>query len=203
MISCSDVVYDGEKRLVFQTQVLDGNNQPLKNKNVMITIFNEFASDEISNGKTDKNGKITLIFPSPQSEFHIDFLIENDDNSYLNRTVKQINSSNFINYKFVYDKTYLLKNEEVAPLNLTYDNVNANLKIKKITINGIYHLNEDFFDCPFEYFDQYQLPPIYLMKKNQTFQLKYTLVNTTSGQETLNTVDLTIGEESINYTLTY
>ena len=201
LFSCSDIQYDGEKRLVFQTQMLDVNNEPLSNSHVEITTRVEYASDLISKGKTDQNGKITLIFPAPKNDFKIDLKIFNYDTSYMQREVLNIDETEFVNYKFIYQNTNLLKIDEVVPLNLTYNQANFNIILKKVSIIGIYHLDSEYFT--FSENNYYENPSQFLLKKNQTFQLKYTLRNTQTNVETNYLVALQIGNDALNYTLNY
>ncbi len=188
-------------RLVFQTQILNANNEPLPNSHVEITTRIDYASDLISMGKTDANGKITLVFPSPESDFKIDLRIYNDDASYMAREMLNIDKTEFVDYKFIYQNVNLLKSEETASLNLTYNQTSSNIVLKKIGLNGIYHLSYEYFEFPVE--EYYLLPSEFLVKKNQSFQLKYTLKNTQTNAETAYFVDLQIGNDALNYTLNY
>jgi 5-hydroxyisourate hydrolase-like protein (transthyretin family) len=200
ILSC-DIQYDAEKRLVFQTVVLDSNGAPLPNSHVEITTQSDWASDLISKGKTDSEGRITLIFPSPESDVNINLKFYNDDASYMEKEVLDINKSDFENYKFIYPNAYLLKGDEVAPLNITYNQVSPNTVIKEVTIEGIYHLQYEIYNYDEEYY--YNQPYEFLVKNNQAFQLKYTVLNMMTNAETNYSIPLQIGNDAINYTINY
>jgi hypothetical protein len=196
IISCERIEYDGETRLVFQTVVLDSNGQPLRNSHVEVSV----ESSLISEGTTDLNGQITLIFPAPLSDdLGINLKIYNDDPSYLTKEILNINKTDFENYKFIYQNDHLLKFDETAPLLLTY-NQSGNTTISKITVNGVYHVDWEFYNFSSE---NYFVPNEILIKKNQSFQLKYTVLNLLSHIETDYVVDLTIGNDPLNYTINY
>lgn len=200
--SCIDIQYDGAKRLVFQTVVKDGNGNTLPNTNVEITVSDGFAQDLISKGKTNQNGEITLLFPAPKySETNINLSIYNDDASYLWRDIFNIWQKDFVDYKFVLPNANLLKFDETAPLQLSYNQTGFNTQVTKVRINGIYHMEYEVYNQSQDEF--YPLPYEALLKKNQSFQLKYTVLNTQTGVETEHVVDLTIGTEALNYTVNY
>jgi hypothetical protein len=201
LISCEDIQYDGETRLVFKTKILLANGNPLPNSYVDITVASGYASDLISTGKTNENGEITLIFPAPENDYNINLKIYNEDVSYLEREITNIKKDDFVNYKFDFQSIYLLKNEELAPLNLTFNQVNINTTIKKVNVQGIYHLSSEYYNYPIE--EYYEIPSSFLIKKNQAFQLKYTVINTQTGAETQNIVDLQIANDPLNYTINY
>lgn len=201
LISCNEIRYDGERRLVFKTIILNAQGEPLPNSYVEISIVASFSSDLISRGKTNNSGELTLIFPSPESDHDINLMIYNDDATYLKKEVVGIKKSDFVNYKLNYQTSYLLKSDEVAPLNLTYNQTsNANI-LKKVSIEGIYHLDTEYFNYPDT--NYYLFPSQFLIKKNQQFQLKYKVKNLQSAIETDYAVDLQIGNEALNYTLNY
>jgi len=200
-VSCGDIQYDGEKRLVFKTTIRNANNEPLPNSYVEVSISNSFASDLISKGKTNQNGELTLIFPSPQSDTSINLKIYNEETGYMPKEIFNIKKTDFINYLFDFQNASLLKNEEVAPLNLTYNQTNFNNTIRKVSIVGMYHLNIEFYNLDPESFNE--LPNQILIKKNQSFQLRYTVFNSITNSETTSSVTLSIANDAINYTLNY
>ncbi|UPT70547.1 MAG: Ig-like domain-containing protein [Flavobacterium sp. JAD_PAG50586_2] len=200
IISCGEIQYDGEERLVFQTIVTNANGQPIANSKVEITVSTIYSSDLISKGKTDQDGKITLIFPSPKNDVDVNVKIYSDDTSYLEKNILKIRKEDFINYKLIFPNVNLLKTEETAPLQLQYNQTNFNTVLKKISINGIYHIDEEYYNYSPE---NYYLPSQILIKKNQTFQLKYTVLNLQTNSETNYVVDLQIGETPLTYTINY
>ncbi|MEO5777978.1 MAG: hypothetical protein ABIQ27_13830 [Flavobacterium sp.] len=200
IISCEGIQYDGEKRLVFQTVVLDSNGQPLPHSNVEINVSDDYSSGLISKGKTDQDGRITLVFPAPKYDLGINLRIYSDDMSYLEKGVFNIHKADFENYKFIYQNSYLLKFEETAALELTYNQTTSNTVLKNVGITGIYTMPHEYYNFnP----DNYYYPAEILIKKNQSFQLKYTILNTQTDIETEYIVDLTIGDNPLSYTINY
>lgn len=195
--SCTGIQYDGEKRLVLQTTVTKGNGEPLPNSHVQVIIDN---SSIISEGTTDANGTIVLIFPSPSNDLPINLTIYNDDASYLQKEILNIRKSDFENYKFVFQNAHLLKSDETAALHLSYFQSSFNTYVSRVNVNGYYYM-------PFELYnsstDNYYLPEEILIRKNQAFQLKYMVMNTQTHIETEHSVDLTIGTAPLDYTINY
>lgn len=200
--SCEQIQYDGEKRLVFQTVVKNSNGEPLPNTHVEINISSTHDVDLISIGKTNANGEITLLFPSPDNEeANIGLKFYNDDTSYMEKEILLIRKTDFVNYKFILLNTCLLKSYEVAPLNITYNQTDTNIVLKKVTIQGIYQLPQEYYHYPED--NYYLIPEQFFIKKNQSFQLKYTVKNYQTNIETEQTVDLQIDNDALNYTLNY
>ena len=202
LISCGEIQYDGEKRLVFQTIVKNSNGELLPNSNVEITTSTNYTSDLISKGRTNQNGEITLIFPAPNNDdININLNIYNYDTSYLQKELFNIRREDFENYKFILQNAILLKLDETASLQLTYIQTNFNTIVEKVSINGIYSMHHEVYNSSLE--DYYPPPEEILIKKNQTFQLKYTILNTQTSIETDYIIDLTIGVEPLNYTIIF
>ncbi|WP_396157259.1 hypothetical protein [Flavobacterium sp.] len=198
--SCSDIQYDGEKRLVFKTTIRNANNEPLPNSYVEVSVgVNQ--DDLISKGNTNQNGEITLIFPSPQSNTRINLKIYNEETGYMPKEIFNIKKTDFINYLFEFQNARLLKNEEVVPLNLSYNQTNINNSVRKVSIVGIYHLNTEFYNFDPESFSE--LPNQILIKKNQSFQLRVTVYNSINNSETTSSVNLSIVNDAVNYTINY
>ena len=200
IISCEGIQYDGETRLVFQTVVLNSNSEPLPNSHVEITVGSVYSVGLISKGTTDQNGRITLIFPAPKDDLGINLKIYNDDASYLQKEVFNIRKADFENYKFIYQNGYLLKFDETAPLELTYNQTSFNTVVTNVGINGIYNMAQDYYNPSLE---GYVYPSEILIKKNQTFQLKYTVLNMQTHVETEHIDYLTIGNNPLSYTINY
>ncbi|WP_293893207.1 hypothetical protein [Flavobacterium sp.] len=201
VISCEGIQYDGETRLVFQTVVLNSNGEPLTNSHVEISVGNAYSSALISKGKTNQNGSITLVFPAPKDDLGINLKVYNDDASYLQKEVLNIHKSDFENYKFIYQNDYLLKADETAPLVLTYNHSSPYTALK-VSVNGIYYMDQELYN--FNYDTDFNILPYeILIKKNQSFQLKYTVLNMQTNVETEYIVDLTIGTNPLNYSINY
>ncbi|MGC4039330.1 MAG: Ig-like domain-containing protein [Flavobacterium sp.] len=202
LMSCDESIkYDGEKRLVFQTVVKDANGTPLPNSYVELMVSNSyFDGSLISQGKTDQNGKITLIFPSPENDPSINLKIYNDNAAYMEKAVANIKKTDFTDYKFIYQNAFLLKESETATLNLTYSQTTPNTVVKNVGIIGIYQAFPEFYNYPSDYYEHpFQLS----VKKNQSFQLKYTIFNMETLAQTEHIANLTIGNDPIDYNINY
>lgn len=201
LASCESIQYDGETRLVFKTRVLNAGGAPLPNSHVDLMVSSGYDSDIISTGKTDANGLLTLVFPAPETNYTMSLIVHHDEDSYMQREITNLYKTDFENYTLNFQDVYLLKGDETAPLNLTLNQVSTNTYLKRISISGIYHLDSEYYNDPLE--DYYPIPTVFLVKKNQAFQLKYKVVNTMTGVETEHTVDLQIANDPLNYTLNY
>lgn len=202
LISCERIQYDGEKRLVFQTVVKNSNGEPLPNSTVEIETSNLNSSDLISTGRTNQNGEVTLIFPAARySDVNISLKIYNEDPSYLTKELFNLRKKDFEDYKFILPNANLLKLDETAPLRLIHNQTNFGILVSKISVNGIYHIGYEVYNYYPDYY--FPLTEEILLKKNQTFQLKYSILNTQTNVETDHIVDLTIGTEPLTYTINY
>lgn len=197
LVSCTGIQYDGEKRMVFQTTITKGNGDPLPNSHVQVTVDN---SSLISEGKTNANGQITLIFPAPNDDLPFSLTIYNDDEGYLQKEILNIRKTDFENYKFVFPNAHLLKSGETAALHLSYFQTSFNTYVSRVNVNGYYYMPFELYNSSTE---NYYLPEEILIRKNQAFQLKYMVMNTQTHVETEHIVDLTIGTAPLDYTINY
>ncbi len=201
LLSCDEIHYDGAKRLVFKTIILDANGAPLRNSHVEIEIQATYSSDIISIGETNANGEVELLFPLPKNDFQINLRVYNIDETYMEKEILNLRKEDFVNYKLEFPSIYLLKNVETAPLNITYNPTTPNTYIREVSIVGIYHLHTEFYNYTAD--NYYENPSQFLVKKNQTFQLKYTLLNSQTNVQAEHSVDFQIGTDALDYTLTY
>ena len=76
-LSSCEIPYDGENRLVVEAQIFDSSGNPISDQYVKIQ--NTTGYDIISFGKTNSQGKITLIFPSKEdTKFAVQVGYDND-----------------------------------------------------------------------------------------------------------------------------
>ncbi|MBF6607643.1 MAG: hypothetical protein ITG00_02775 [Flavobacterium sp.] len=201
LVSC-ELTYDAETRMVFETTLLDSDGNPLENIEVAVEARNSTDTEVISKGRTGIDGKILLIFPMPDGT--MDVLI-NDyygqaPNEFQRKKLRNLHEDDFVNYKYSYTPLVLFRPSEITNLNLSYENVSFQYSsVRDVYISGDDPAYEIDFNPDYEYdLMPYQLQVI----KNSNILLHYTLVGV-DGSETPVNAPLSIGEESINYTITY
>jgi hypothetical protein len=204
MISCT-VPYDAETRLLFETTLVDSNENNLKGIDLEIRVSNGtgFATsgEIISHGKTNANGKLNLIFPSPKFEDNYRLFIrsKNDENlSFVPFGIGNIDIKNFNDYKLSIPKIYRLTYEESVSVALNFIPTNNSKKITDIIIDGIYSpSNSSYIDEDDNYIYAF------FAKKNQTIHLTYTVKNLNSGILETVTQEINIQEVNLNETINY
>jgi hypothetical protein len=80
--SCG-ISYDGETRLISEINLTDSDGQAISGKPVSVRVSSNGVSDGISDGFTNANGKLILIFPAPNdADATINIDIFSDGNPY-------------------------------------------------------------------------------------------------------------------------
>lgn len=202
--SCT-IAYDAETRLIFETRIVNSNDEPIQGVRLNVEVFNSDGlfgnSETISYGETDANGFIRLVFPSPDFD-NYNFSVRSSNYFNSNFDVVAINSiqrSDFINYKLAIPKIYRLGNEEATSVYVNYFSSNPNRRIISSTIEGIYSNLTSIYD-----FDELYISNSYfLAKKNQTIDVKYTVKDLQSGIVQTFVNQYSIGENSVEITINY
>lgn len=205
MISCT-IPYDAETRLVIETKLVDSNENNLEGINVDIIVSNGSgfgsSSEVLSYGKTNINGELRLVFPSPEFERGYDISINspyNDNNNYVPFEINNISFENFNNYKLTIPKIYRLTYDESTTVALDFIPTNNSKKITNVIIDGIYSPSHSSYNNEEETFYSYY----FFAKKNQTIQLSYTVKNLNSGILETISQEIYISEQSLNETINY
>jgi 5-hydroxyisourate hydrolase-like protein (transthyretin family) len=192
--------YDGETRLVFETRVTDSQGNPKANLPVSVQINDGELSDIISNGNTNANGKIVLIFPAPSNiDADISFNIGNVSPYMM--SLYNFKRADFVDYKIGIDNYVLYNEDEITDLNVELQQTNPNTQITEIHIEGDVG-NEWFYRNQFgETSLQYQTR--FTVLRNSNVQLTYTVADNTGANAQTFTVPLTIGDSAVFYTINY
>ena len=206
MISSCEIQYDGETKIVVTGKILDENNAPLSEKDINITIYSDglyTPSDLISFGKSDQNGNFTLIFPAPKVDYKFSILINNLINQTNEFQPKDISAkrNNFENYKLDLGKIILYQKKSIATLQLILNKTSSNKQIKDIKIEGKqanYYIDLNPIQDNSNNFETY-----YNVIKNQTIVLKYTIIDYSNNNSTVQSISIPIVNEAVTYTITY
>jgi hypothetical protein len=201
LCACS-IQYDGETRLVFQARVNDSQGNPKADLPVSINISDGEISDMISNGNTNSNGEITLIFPAPSN---IDANISIDIGNLYSYalSLQNLKRSDFTNYKLAVDNYVLYNDDESTFLSVEYNPSSNDRRITAIRIEGDV-ANEWFYWNQFGE-SSLEFGTEFNVVKNSNVLLIYTVTDTSvspASDETF-TVPLVIGNDNVSYTINY
>ncbi len=218
-LNCN-VPYDGEERYLFETTVVDSNNNPIANKEVSVLFYNgdyfdnngnylfgEREFDEIIYGNTDANGTIKLAFPFASDRENIVIKIGNNSDGYLNSDFELINirKNNFSNYKLIESPIKLYSFDETTFLTINVQNTTSNKYVSKIEFIGNINIIIKNFNSKQDDYDYFPLTnKTYTVIKNQNAILKYEVTTIINGQQTKTNVEeqIIILENNIDYTIT-
>ena len=197
-ISC-DISYDGETRLVSETNVMDRNGNPLSGIEVMINVSNGYDSHLASNGVSDANGNTVLVFPKPEnSEFEISF--SNQEFGYEPLSYRNIHISDFNNYKHKLNDVILLKSNDIVLLEINFLNTsNGNIRVEDYKIEGLFYRDPYMDDNAYQYYRELD----FKVAKNQIIQFHYTLINLSTMIKTEYTTPIIIENQTISTTINY
>jgi hypothetical protein len=211
-ISC-EREYDGTTRYVFDTQVLDKNNQPLANIPVQLyfnSYYSFFGNQDDGNvfmtTKTDSNGNVRLVFPFPTQNSNAVGIIEigestnyNSDNN--NFTFINFQPSNFTNFYLRETPVTLFSKNELVNFQTIVNNTTINKSVSNIEIEGSQFIPfKDFLaNNQNNYYQNFAK-----LEKNQTIILKYTVTDYQFNPATTEVISVSIDvlETDLNYTIT-
>ena len=203
--SCA-IPYDAETRLVFETKIVNSLDEPLKNIEISVDVYNGSGysdnNETISFGTSDDNGNIRLVFPSPKFDknYKINVRSSFDENmGYESFSISPILKNDFENYKLVIPKIYRLTFDEATYVSINYFSNNINKSVVSSKVNGIHSsLNTSFDD------DQNTInQSLFFVKKNQTIQIVYNVKNLQTGIIETFTNSYLIGNEAFETTINY
>jgi hypothetical protein len=218
LTNCS-VPYDGETRYIFETTVLDSDNNPIPNVQCNAIFYNLYSSknkgpifpigsdggDLIVSSVTDNNGSVRLIFPFAIKRDRVRIAIENDNNSFGQSWYEFINiqKSDFIDYKITESAIKIYRANEIVSLSVQVTNSSLNKYVSKIELIGIKRNAFKDFNISASGPEVIQIfNESYEVIKNQTVILKYEVTNfVPNGQNTTTPFEeqITILSENINY----
>lgn len=199
------VPYDAETRLQFESKFVDSNENALNGVDIEIKISNGFGigsgNEIISFGRTNGNGEISLVFPSPVFDENYKIFIrsrENENLGYVPFEIGNLDLDNFPNYKLSMNKIYRLTFDESVQVSLEFNPLNGNRKFLDLKIDGVFSpYNSTFLD------DETYFSNFIYAKKNQTINLTYRVKNVSNGIIDTISQDIIVGTESIQTTINY
>lgn len=208
LTSCS-IEYDGNTRLQLKTKIVKSDGTPLTKTRVTVNVYSSLStfntsSDVISTGITDENGDIEILFPSPDSDnYRIEFVFTNEDTSYVQKRIDYVLRTDFVNYKLFLDPIMLYKSDELVNFQLSFNKVNSTSSLNNFNFNGITFNPIEYYN-PFE--DVYITDDFamnFVAKKNQIFQVEYSVNNTSTNTNSDYTIQIPISTTNVNYTINY
>lgn len=212
-VSC-EIEYDGETKLVVKGIILDDNSNPIPNQDIKLFVNRESASNPflwsvtsesnfIGKAKTNSDGGFVIVFPKPKSNYsEISVLINEEQNQYCEKQLRNITIENFINYELNLGTKKLYDFSNLVQLTVTPNQINSNKELIRIEYIGEL-ANEIEFLNPLEtnnlYYEMNKK-----VRKNQNLIIKYTLKNyATNTNEIVEETIIIDASPTINYTLNY
>jgi hypothetical protein len=198
--SCG-ISYDGEERLILQTNVVDRYGNPLKDIETLVQINDGNIDESISNGLSDVNGNKLLIFPAPKSAT-MSVYFTDLENEYERKRIYQIELTDFVNYKLNLENVVLYKSEDITQFEVNLQASGENTSLRNLSIDGqIPTINESFH--PQNSQDDGYFQTYFSVLKNQQLMLNYTIRNNETGNLNTYSIPIDIGNEAVEYTLIY
>jgi hypothetical protein len=214
-ISCEVVQYDGETRFVTKGIVLNSEGLPLPNINVEVTNSisknsNNFISYTSSIAKTNANGEFICISPMATNTLQTTIKINsNSFNGLSSHVYNKIQDIDYQNYKIELNKIILRPFEENVSLTINFVKTNnSNFDIKKYQLvqenqsNIVYnnpflslYAGIDNTNSNNAYFNTFTV------RKNEDVILKYTKINSFTGETEDIEMPISILEISENITI--
>lgn len=199
-VSCG-IPYDGEAIINIKLKVVNVENEPLENEKAYVfTSYGDDSFDTSTYKKVSNNeGFINFKMFKPQNSAS---LILEESNEYLPVSFYGLNDDNFTESDWELGTLILFKIDEIISFTIQLNQISSNKILEKIEVIAIKYqpqinLNEE---NNIDYFD----PELYyLIKKNQSIELKYQTRNTITNEIEYYTIPLVINDTEIQYTLTY
>lgn len=205
IITSCDIQYNGEVRLQFKGKIVNEFNQPIENQSVKIFANHEDNYGEtnmIGFGKSDSNGNYSILIPEANNFHHYDIEINEtpQQNSQLTATnFIKIKGNNFVNYSLQLPNAKLYLKTNLANLNLTFTKINSSNELKSVEFIG------EIANESIEFNNEFVLSE-YLkkVKKNQTIEIKYKVLNHTNQTISTNSSFIIIdNSDTINHAINY
>ena len=196
--SCS-IPYEGESIITLKASLTDTNNQPIPNQKCYIYAYDGSDGEDFStyNKISNENGIIEFKMFAP---VQVGGLYLRESSEFLPVNIVNLSRLNFNNVVWDLGNITLFKSDEITPFTLFLNASSTNKIIEIIEVNAIKHESRiNFFIEEF----YYESPMIYQLKKNQNFEVFYQIKNLNTNEIETFTVQLTIEEDPIEYTITY
>lgn len=202
--SCS-IPYDLETRYILEAKLVDSNGNSISNEKLEVYVDTEFNGETISSSISDQNGFVRIIFPKPDV-LNFTFSINTTNNSvdgYLSKNISNIKPENFVDYNLDLNNIVLVKYDEISDFYIELNQTSTNKELRKIEIIGQVYNPYENLNPNLNPENYYNLQTSFSLIKNQNFTLKYTVYNYTTMLSEENSVNISISDQPLNYTLTY
>lgn len=200
-VSCT-IPYDAETRLLLEVKIVDSNENNISDMDLEVNVTSGYNIETISYGKTDENGELKLIFPSPEFDQGYNLYINSkydDDTNYVPLEIGHITNEDFTDYKLSIPKIYRLTYQESVQIFLDFNNTIDTRKIVNASVNGIYTPSNSYFPDSDETLYQYN----FFAKKNQTIQIMYKVKDFNTGIVQTLIREIIVNEDDIFQTINY
>lgn len=221
-VSCNyEINYQNGTKIIFEGKIVDNNNIPIANIPLKVAFY---KSGSISNfvfpgspsdykepglGFTDENGNFKLYVASATNEDEIQVIINEEHHfGYQNKSIVNINDSNFLDYKLNIGTVSLFKTNDIALLKIIFDRVTSpnNIVVRNAEFTGqIVEFETNYNPLDFNNYNSIVYRNLYYhVLKNQNVTIQYDLfdesLNTSMGTFTRNIqINDTNLEEIIQY----
>ncbi|NDI99945.1 hypothetical protein GWA97_12715 [Flavobacterium sp. LaA7.5] len=219
MLSGCGIEYDGSTKVIFEGRITDDAGNALEGISVQTEYYDGNDSDIAGIGKSDSDGNFRIIFPGADENVDIELMInhsghysESNNNIYSQTSYVNITPGvvKYYDYKINFStiKLYPVSNNTVQ-LNLTIANeLPPYRSIRKVNVIGL--VNESYTDFDFNniptdtsmqnngQYDYNNFNHIYSVAKNQVLLVKYML-----SDYSVYEVEVPVGDENLEYTITY
>ena len=214
IITSCQIEYDGETKIVVKGKIVDGNNNPIINKEVNLYVTRDqilipfvfYLPSETNNiGKTNtnNNGEYTMVIPKPENNFNEIIVVTNATSTdYNKKQFRNIQLNNFNNFELNLPISKLYNESELTTLNITLNQVTQNVELRDITLLGTVINEIEYINMPenFSFYNQLES----IVKKNQTIILRYTLFNYSTNTTSIIEENVVINDENlVSFTLNY
>jgi hypothetical protein len=212
LYGCNTIEYEGSTKIIFEGRVTDQNGNPLEGIPVEAEYDDGSVRDIAGIGETNANGEYFIMFPGAREDVSIELQINRQyqnysslsNTTYVNLTRNVLKADNYqINFEPV--KLYPINNSVILELNFVGSGTGRS--ILKYDVLGM--VSENYIDYNFQniptdtpmnfeaYYDYYPYGTI-SVAKNQVLTVKYMLSDFSVYE-----VEVPVGEESLEYTISY
>ncbi|HEX8563451.1 MAG TPA: hypothetical protein VF676_10775 [Flavobacterium sp.] len=201
-ISCHEIEYYGETRYVVQTIIKDTDGNPLQDKEVGIMVSDLEDTDQISGGRTDANGKLTVVFPAAKGDSTRYTISIIGDDFHQQKEYFNIIDEHFVDYKFSLHDIVLYRLNQITTLSVGLEQVNPNIRFDGYTIAAEtpgYQVN---LGTPLPEYGYYHDVTFGILT-NQNVLLNYTLTDMSTMVTTDYTVEIQVANDPATYVISY
>lgn len=212
LYGCNTIEYEGSTKIIFEGRVTDPNGNPLEGIPVEAEYNDGDVRDIAGIGETNANGEYLIMFPGAREDVAIELQINwqyhnyssLSNTTYVNITRSVLRADDYkINFEPV--KLYPINNSVTLALNFVSSNSGRSLlKYDVLGMVNVNYIDYNFQNIPMDtprsfepYYDYYPYNNI-SVAKNQLLTIKYMLSDFSVYE-----VEVPVGEESFEYTISY